>query len=106
MDYPGNPDTPKTELYLGYVRYNGKPHREGKYAVSVEEYNKTRYPDFCGGVGYVLSSDLVPKMVQMFDAKKPLKLEDVYIGTLVERLGVKDVRHHQGFRPWHYGRNP
>ena len=103
MDYLGNPDTPKTYLYLGYVRYNHKPHRGGKYGVSMEEYNKTRYPAFCGGVGYVLSSDLVLKVVQMFDAKKPLTLEDVYIGTLVERLGVKDVRHHQGFRPLQFG---
>lgn len=103
MDYLGNSDTPKTKLYLGFVRRSVVPEREGKNAVSVEEYNKTRYPAFCGGVGYVLSSDLVLKMVQMFDAKKPLKLEDVYIGTLVERLGVTDVRHHQGFRPWQFG---
>ena len=83
MDYLGSPDTLNTKLYLGYVRRNGKPHREGKYAVSVEEYNKTSFPDFCGGVGYVLSADLVLKMVQLFDSKRPLKLEDVYIGTLV-----------------------
>ena len=103
MDYLGSSDTFKTKLYLGYVRRNGIPHRQGKYAVSVEEYNKTRFPDFCGGVGIVLSADLVLKMVQLFDAKKPLKLEDVYIGTLVERLGVTDVRHHQGFRPLQFG---
>ena len=103
MDYLGSSDTFKTKLYLGYVWRNGEPHRHGKYAVSVEEYNKTRYPDFCGGVGIVLSADLVLKMVELFDAKKPLKLEDVYIGTLVERLGVTDVRHHQGFRPLQFG---
>ena len=103
MDYLGNPDTPKSKLYLGYVRQNRRPHRSGKYAVPVEEYNKTRYPDFCSGLGYVLSSDLVLKVVQMFDAKKHLKLEDVYIGTLMERLGVTDVRHHQGFRPLQFG---
>ena len=104
MDYLGNPDTPKTKLYLGFVRRNVRPMRGGgKNSVTKEEYNKTRYPAFCGGVGYVLSSDLVPKMVQMFDAKKPLKNEDVYIGTLVERLEGTDVRHHQGFRPWYPG---
>ena len=103
MDTLGSPDTLNTKLYLGFVRRNAKPHREGKYAVSLEEYNKTRYPDFCGGVGYVISADLVLKMVRLFDAKKPLKLEDVYIGTLVERLGVTGVRHHQGFRPLQFG---
>jgi len=103
MGYLGNPVTPKTKLYLGYVRRSAVPHRQGKYGVSMEAYNKTRYPKFCGGVGYVLSSDLVLKMVQMFDAKKPLNLEDVYIGTLVERLGVTDVRHHQEFRSLQFG---
>ena len=51
----------------------------------------------------MLSSDLVLKMVQIFDPKKPLWLEDVYIGTLAARLGVSDVRHHQGFRPLQFG---
>ena len=104
MDYLRNSDTPETKLYLGYAARNAKPHRKGKWAVSVKEYNKTTYPQFCFGVGYVLSADLVLKMVQLFDAKKPLRLEDVYIGTLVERLGVTDVRHHKGFRGWEYGR--
>ena len=103
MDYLGNLDTSKSELYLGDVRRNKRPHRAGKYAVPVEEYNKTRYPDFCAGPGYVLSSDLVLNVVEMFDAKKPLRLEDVYIGTLVERLGVTGVRHHQGFRLLQFG---
>jgi len=42
-------------------------------------------------------------MVQIFDPKKPLWLEDVYIGTLGARLGVSDVRHYQGFRPLQFG---
>ena len=103
IDYLGSPDIPETKLYLGHANRNGKPHRKGKWAVSMEEYNKTTYPQFCFGVGYVLSADLVLKMVQLFDAKKPLKLEDVYIGTLVEKLGVTNVRHHNGFRGWEYG---
>ncbi|KAL9973898.1 hypothetical protein ACROYT_G020405 [Oculina patagonica] len=85
IDYLSNTDTPKAELYLGYVMRNERPHREGKYGVPVEDYNKTRYPDFCSGPAYVLSSDLVHKLVEIFDVKKPLKLEDVYIGTLIER---------------------
>lgn len=103
MDYLGNPDTPKTKLYLGYVRHNRRPHRGGKYGVTMKDYNKTRYPDFCSGLAYVLSSDLVHKLVPLFDVNKPLKLEDVFIGTLVEKLGVTAARHHQGFRPLQFG---
>lgn len=35
--------------------------------------------------------------VDIFDPKKPLKLEDVYMGMLAERVGVSPRRHH-GFR--------
>ena len=102
MDYLKKPDTPETELYLGFVMEDHAPLRGGKYGVSVEEYNKTRYPDFCSGPAYVLSADLVHKLVDVFDVKKPLKLEDVYIATLVEELGVKAVRHH-GFHSLQFG---
>ena len=97
VDYLEKPDTPQTKLYTGRCFYGAIPHRQGKYAVSMEEYNKTVYPGFCVGPAYLLSSDLVYKVVELFDAnKKPLKLEDVYIGTLVEQIGgVKAVMH-----PW------
>lgn len=102
MDYLGNPDTPKTKLYLGRVARRGIVRRGGKYAVSVEEYNETRYPEFCNGPAYLLSWDLVNKLIDVFDVKKPLKLEDVYIGTLLDKLAVKPVRH-WGFRLLQFG---
>ncbi|XP_068753782.1 beta-1,3-galactosyltransferase 5-like [Montipora capricornis] len=90
------PDTPKTKLYTGRCPQQGTPRRGGKYGVSWEEYNETRYPPFCAGPAYVLSSDLVPKLVDLFDVKAPLPLEDVYIGTLLDKIGgVKAVTH-----PW------
>lgn len=69
----------------------------------MEEFNKTRYPNFCSGPAYVLSWDQVHKLVDLFDVKKPFKLEDVYIATLVAKLGVKAVRHH-GFHSLEFGR--
>ena len=94
MDFLGKPDTPKTEFYTGLCFHEGRPLREGKNAISWEEYNKTAYADFCVGPAYLLSSDLVHKLVEMFDvSKKPFKLEDVYIGQLVDAIGgVKAVR--------------
>ena len=101
LDYLGMPVTPKTKLYTGACRRPGsRPRRGGKYGVSWEEYNKTTYPAFCNGPAYLLSSDLVHKLVEMFDVnKKPLRLEDVYIGMLVEKMGdVNAVKH-----PWFRG---
>ena len=88
MDYLREPGTSKTKFYTGSCQYNAIPWRQGKYAVSFEEYNKTRYPDFCNGPAYVLSSDLIPQLVDLFDvSKKPMPLEDVYIGSLLEIIG-------------------
>ena len=96
LDYLRKPDAPKTKLYTGLCWFNAQPRREGKWKVSREEYNKTTYPDYCAGT-YLLSSDVVHKVVELFDTnKKPFKLEDIYVGTLVEKIeGVKAVGH-----PW------
>ena len=100
LDYLGKSDTPKTKLYTGTCRRPGsRPLRGGKYGVSWEEYNKTTYPAFCNGPAYLLSSDLVHKLVEMFDInKKPFKLEDVYIGMLVEKMGDVNAVIHPWFR--------
>ena len=97
------PDTPKTNLYTGRCVHGGSPKRRGKYAVSWEEYNKTRYPSFCTGPAYVLSGDLVPRLVDLFNVKNPLPLEDVYIGTLIDKIGGVKASWHPGFRTLEYG---
>ena len=45
----------------------------------------------------MLSTDVVRQFVDILDPKKPLKLEDVYMGMLAERIGVSP-RRHRGFR--------
>ena len=98
IDHLRIPDTPKTNLYTGSCRFGSGVFRAGKNGVTWEEYNKTRYPPFCSGPAYVLSSDVVYKLVEMFDVKKPFKNEDVYIGMLVEKIGGVRVMVHRGFR--------
>ncbi|XP_068700208.1 beta-1,3-galactosyltransferase 4-like isoform X2 [Montipora foliosa] len=95
IDFLKKPQTPKTKLYMGRCPQRGVPKRgPGKYAVSWTEYNNTSYPPYCSGPAYVLSSDLVPKLLDLFNVKAPLPLEDVYIGTLVDKIGgVKAVTH-------------
>ena len=98
MDYLRKPDTPKTKLYTGWCKYDAPALREGKYEVSWDEYNKTTYPGYCLR-RYLLSSDMVHKLVKMFDAsEKPFRIEDVYIGMLVEKLGDVKAMHLSSFR--------
>jgi len=61
------------------------------------KYNKNRFPPFCAGPAYLLSSDLVYKLVELFDINtKPLLLLYVYVGSLMQEIGeVKAVTH-----PW------
>ena len=98
IDHLRIPDTPKTNLYTGSCRFGSGVFRAGKNGVTWKEYNKTTYPPFCSGPAYVLSSDVVYKLVEMFDVKKPFKNEDVYIGMLVEKIGGVRVMVHRGFR--------
>ena len=101
LDYLRKPDTPKFKLYLGNVARQSKTERDGKWALSYEEYQWEILPRFCLGPAYVLSIDLVRQFVNIFDPKKPLKLEDVYMGMLAERVGVSP-RRHRGFRTNEY----
>ncbi|XP_052802338.1 beta-1,3-galactosyltransferase 5-like [Mya arenaria] len=62
-------------------------NKQSKWFVSIEQYNRTHYPVFCSGSGYIISKDLIPKLLNI-SAKIPfLYLEDVYIGLCVNALG-------------------
>ena len=93
VDYLRRPQTSKRQLYLGNVAQRQKTRRRGKWALSLQEYQSDFLPKFCLGPGYVLSKDLVSRFVEIFDVKKPLKLEDVYMGMLAERIGVAPSNH-------------
>ena len=90
MDFLGKSKTPKTNLYTGLCKHGDHVRRSGKYKITLKEYNKASYPDYCTGPAYVLSSDVVSKLVELFDIKQFFKLEDVYMGMMVDKIsGVK-----------------
>ena len=88
--------TPKQGLYMGKLHRRDEVPRDGKWGVPYEEYNDTHYPDFCTGAGVVMSYDVVECLVPLFDVIKPYRMDDVYLGMLANRTGVKAV-HHSGF---------
>ena len=85
--------TPKKSLYMGKLHHNPFVQRDGKWRVSYEEYRGTHYPDFCSEAGFVMSYDVVQSVVPLFDVIKPYRLDDVYVGMLAEKLGVRAVNH-------------
>lgn len=90
------PYTPRERLYLGRVYRNDVVHRVGKWKVSFEEYNHTHFPDFCPGFGFVLSSDVVHLFVDLFNIVPKFRLDDVYVGILADKVGVKAI-HNEAF---------
>ncbi|CAL5089091.1 unnamed protein product [Urochloa decumbens] len=75
-------------LYMGSMNIQHKPLRNGKWAVTYEEWPQEVYPAYANGPGYVLSSDIVKFIMSEF-TKQGLtlfKMEDVSMGLWVERF--------------------
>ena len=88
--------TPKERLYMGYVHVKPEVRRSGKHKISFDEFAGTTYPDYCSGAGFVLSYDAVECLVPIFDVVKPFRIDDAYVGILVNQVGITPV-HHSGF---------
>ena len=95
------PTTPKEKLYMGNHYTNNVPFRNGKWMVTYEEYSDTKYPDFCPGFEYILSHDVVTSFVDTFPSLPFFRLDDVYVGLLASRNGVKITVNNAGFEVWH-----
>ena len=87
---------PNERLYLGQVHANAEVRRSGKHKVSFDEFADSTYPDYCAGAGFVLSYDVVECLVPVFDVVKPFRIDDVYVGILLNQVGITPV-HHSGF---------
>ena len=96
------PTTPKTHLYIGNMVASPEVFRNGRYGVSREEYQRDNYPCYNSGGGFVLSSDVIEKMIPHFDWISPLKIDDAYMGGLVLKAGF-DCQFDKGFRMYDKG---
>ena len=74
-----------------------KVFRTGKYGVDKIEFRKTVYKRYCSAGGYLLSRDVVEKMLIAFTQVPTLRIDDAYIGVLALKVGV-DVIHNENFR--------
>ncbi|XP_043704594.1 hydroxyproline O-galactosyltransferase GALT6-like [Telopea speciosissima] len=75
-------------LYVGNINYYHKPLREGKWAVTYEEWPEEDYPPYANGPGYIVSSDIAHFVVSEFESRKLrlFKMEDVSMGMWVEQF--------------------
>lgn len=90
-------NTPTENLYLGLVVQSPEKlqvirNPSSKWAVTEEEYPESHYPPYAVGMGYLLSADVVHKMVNVSRYIVPFANEDAYVGVLAERLEVRPFR--------------
>ncbi|CAO2632519.1 Beta-1,3-galactosyltransferase 5 [Lemmus lemmus] len=78
-----------TRFFTGHIRHN-----LNKWFVSKFEYPWDRYPPFCSGTGYILSSDVASKVYNVSESVPFLKLEDVFVGLCLAKLKIRPEELH------------
>ena len=83
------------KLYGGYLLTKAKPIRKPlhKWHVSEQHYNKTYFPPYCNGPFYLMSRAAVLEVLEAsFTEGSSFPLEDVFIGILAQKVGVKPIQ--------------
>ena len=94
------------ESIYGGVTYNSVVVRRKshKHYVSPHDLSLHRYPLYCRGSMFVLSRNLIPKMVDLSKQIRRIGPDDAYIGILAQHLGVNPIHMPQFFQnsymPW------
>lgn len=90
-------NTPEANVYIGLLVDSQKRlevirNPMNKWVVSFEEFPHSHYPPYSSGMGYVLSHDVVMRMVNLSQFTVPIPNEDAYIGVLANMLNVQPSR--------------
>ncbi|KAH3696321.1 beta-1,3-galactosyltransferase 5-like [Dreissena polymorpha] len=90
-------NTQKSDVYIGLVmqtdsRLEVIRNPESRWFVSMDEYPSSHYPPYASGMGYLLSKDVVAKVVDASKYILPFANEDAYVGVLINNIGVRPVR--------------
>ena len=84
----------KDRIFAGRIALrNSRPIRDpfSKWYVSREEWPLDRYPLFATGMGIILSKIILEKIRSHFDWINPFRLDDVYVGMLVNRANISGI---------------
>ncbi|XP_066476703.1 UDP-GlcNAc:betaGal beta-1,3-N-acetylglucosaminyltransferase 7 isoform X2 [Tiliqua scincoides] len=86
-------------LFVGDVLQKAKPIRkkENKYYIPSALYNKSNYPPYAGGGGFVMDGPLAKKLHKVSETLELYPIDDVFLGMCLEVLKVTPVGH-AGFK--------
>ena len=87
----------RSGIYAGDMNKNAHVNRDerSKYLVSYDEWPVETYPPYCSGGGFALSYKVIQKIIPFFDWINPYKIDDAYVGILIERAKIHDLVYYQ-----------
>ncbi|KAK7246921.1 hypothetical protein RIF29_41792 [Crotalaria pallida] len=97
----------RKSLYMGNLNLRHRPLRNGKWAVTYEEWPEEVYPPYANGPAYVISSDIVTFILSQHKNRslRLFKMEDVSMGMWVEQYNntVAAVQYSHSWKFCQYG---
>ncbi|XP_078087568.1 beta-1,3-galactosyltransferase 5-like [Mustelus asterias] len=86
----------RKDFFTGFIMRGNGPIRDKncKWYASEQEYPQNSYPPFCSGTGYVLSTDVANRVLNISSFVPHFKLEDVYVGLCLAKLKIDPVEIH------------
>ena len=82
-----------TNIITGQLFKRKPVPRKGKQQVTIDMYNKRFYPPYVDGATYIMSSDVVPRLLTLAlnqTGSDFMKMEDIYItGILAEKANIE-----------------
>ncbi|XP_020368096.1 UDP-GlcNAc:betaGal beta-1,3-N-acetylglucosaminyltransferase 7 [Rhincodon typus] len=84
-----------TDLFVGDVLYKAKPIRkkENKYYIPEALYNKTYYPPYAGGGGFLMAGSLARRLYKVSENLELYPIDDVFLGMCLEVLSISPINH-------------
>jgi len=79
-------DAGSSRVQAGWNVHGANVHRNGKWAVSKDEYEGDVWPRYASGPAYVLSRSLARRILALGDSRSRLHLEDVAMGLWVAQV--------------------
>ncbi|XP_053567898.1 UDP-GlcNAc:betaGal beta-1,3-N-acetylglucosaminyltransferase 7 [Bombina bombina] len=97
LEYLSINETP--DLFVGDVLFKAYPIRkkENKYYIPTALYNKTSYPPYAGGGGFLMAGPLVKRLYKASESLELYPIDDVFLGMCLEVIKVSPIKH-EGFR--------
>ncbi|XP_061095281.1 UDP-GlcNAc:betaGal beta-1,3-N-acetylglucosaminyltransferase 7-like [Conger conger] len=83
------------DLFVGDIPLKAKPIRKkkNKYYIPEALFNKTYYPPYAGGGGFLMDGPLAKRLYGASNTLDLFPIDDVFLGMCLEVLQVSPIRH-------------